>query len=200
MDGKALSLIDYLTQPNPRVNSDSSWEGSNTASYSDTDMLPKKIVEWKDFTYDTLQAIYGDILKEKILGQDPPDFGQHLPFHLLHIQDEDSLEALLVRWNNAVVSYALSVTPWPNNLSSGGYPPNEIHMARGGHAWIPNLPDKKSLRPDWAGITDRLIHQNEKKPRRKCFVSILPGDSKLSTKWRALGTPKTPSSKGRSSK
>jgi len=183
MDEKTLSLIDYLKQPNPRVNSDSSWEGPNTASTTNTHMVPRKIVEWKDFTHDTLQAIYGDILKVEILGQDLPDFSRHLPFHLLHIQDEDSLEALLVRWNNAVVSCALSVTPCQNNIRSGGYPPNEIHMARGGHAWIPNMSDKKSLRPDWAGITDRLTHQNEKMPRRKCYINILPGDSKLSTKW-----------------
>jgi hypothetical protein len=189
MDGKTLSLIDYLKQPNPRVNSNSSWEGTNTASTTNTYMVPRKIVEWKDFTHDTLQAIYGDILKVEILEQDLPDFGRHLPFHLLHIQDEDSLEALLVRWNNAVVSYALSMTPCHNNSSSEGYHPNEIHMARGGHAWIPNIPNKKSLRPDWAGITDHLTHQNEKTPRRKCYINILPGDSKLSTKWRSSRHP-----------
>ena len=62
-------------------------------------------------------------------------------------------------------------------------------MAKGGHGWIPNIPDKKSVRPDWAGITDRLTHQNETTPRRKCYVSILPGDSKLSTKWRSSLDP-----------
>lgn len=192
MEGKTSSLIDYLKQPNPRVNSDTSWEGVNTASITSTHMKPGKIVEWKDFTHDTLQAIYGDILKVEILGKDLPDFGRHLPFHLLQIQDEDSLEALLVRWNNAVVSYALSVTPCQIDIKSGGVPPNEIHMARGGHGWIPNIPDQRSLRPDWAGITDRLIYRSEKTPRRKCHVSILPGDSKLSSKWRSSRDPEDP--------
>ncbi len=132
------SLIDFLRRPNPTVNSEHSWKGNNTKSTSFTGKKPKEFVEWTDFNYDTLQAIYGDVLKRKIPQHDVPNFQRHLPFHLCEIQDKDSLEALLVRWNNAVVSYALSFAQCtdPSRVSTIGYGEEDIFMARGSHAYI----------------------------------------------------------------
>ena len=66
-------------------------------------MMPSEIQERKYFNCGTLQATYGANLKLEIHSQDLPNFSLHLPFRLSEIHDEDSLEALLIRWNNAVV-------------------------------------------------------------------------------------------------
>ena len=190
MAGDTLTLDEYLRRPNPAVTRDNSWTGTNTTS--GPSMKPSEIVEWKDFNYSTLQAIYGETLKLEIHSQDLPDFSLHLPFHLSEIQDEDSLEALLIRWNNAVVSYALSVAQRSNGairVDAAGHRAGEIFMARGGHAFIPGTNTKKGLRPDWAGIIPSDGYQHRTEESRKSFMNALPGDSKLSTKWSSSGDP-----------
>ena len=180
-----LSLIDYLKRPNPDVNSDQSWLGPNTSTPATPLRLhASDIVEWKDFNLETLLNIYGEILK--LPADDLPDFSCSLPFHLIQIKDEDSLEALLIRWNNAVVSCALSVAQRPGKVGSPnerGIDTEEIHMARGGHACLPSeTKNKKGVRPDWAGISRGKTHQGTK---RHSYVNLLPGDTKLSSKWES---------------
>lgn len=53
----------------------------------------------------------------------------HLPFCEIH--DEDSLEALLIKWNQSVVSDALDVT---QKLSGADQAQAKICMVRGGQA------------------------------------------------------------------
>lgn len=184
MAANDLSLISYLTKPNPIVSSGKSWPGNNTASRRNTYLEPNAIMDWADFNHETLQAMYGETLKIKIRGQKLPDFGGHFPFHFIEIQDEDSLEALLIRWNNAVVSCALSVAqndPHLRASSDLGDVSNEIYMARGGHAHIPQTEKKKGLRPDWAGIIRSLVQPTSNE--HQSHKNVLPGDTKLSTKW-----------------
>ena len=192
MASETLTLHDYLRRPNPAVKRDNSWTGTNTRSGSSTNTKPSKIVEWKDFNYNSLQALYGRILKREVHSQDLPDFSLHLPFHLREIQDEDSLEALLIRWNNAVVSCALSVAQRSNGLIStdtAGHRAGEIFMARGGHAFIQGTRTQKELRPDWAGIIPSNGYHRRSNERRKSYLNVLPGDSKLSTKWSSTRDP-----------
>lgn len=192
MAGDTLTLDEYLRRPNPAVIRDNSWTGTNTKSGSSTNMKPSEIVEWKDFNYSTLQAIYGKTLNLEMRLQDLPDFSHSLPFHLSEIQDEDSLEGLLIRWNNAVVSYALSVAQRSDGAISGdtaGHRAGEIFMARGGHAYIPGTKAQKEFRPDWAGIIPSDGYQHRTKESRKSYMNVLPGDSKLSTKWSSSGDP-----------
>lgn len=193
MAEETLTLDDYLRRPNPVVNSAYSWTGTNTKSRTSTHTKPKEIVEWKDFNYNSLQAMYGDTLKLKIHLQNLPNLSRHLPFHLSEIQDEDSLEALLIRWNNTIVSYALSVAQRSDGLigaDTAGYREGEIFMARGGHAFIPGTkPSEKALHPDWAGIIPSNKHQEGTKENRKSHMNVLPGDSKLSTKWKSSRDP-----------
>lgn len=185
-----LTLHEYLRIPNPTVNLDNSWTGTNTKS--GPSMTPSEIKEWKDFTYSTLQAIYGELLKLEMRSQDLPNFSLHLPFHLSKIQDEDSLEALLIRWNNAVVSCALSVAQRSDGViraEIAGHRAGEIFMARGGHAFIPGRKAQKGSRPDWAGIIPSEGYQDRTIDNRKSCINVLPGDSKLSTKWSSSGDP-----------
>ena len=151
-----------------------------------------EVVDWTDFTYDTLEAIYGDLLKLEVHQQDLPDLKRGFPFHLTEIRDEDSLEALLIRWNNAVISEALSLThrgEQSGDLDSEGHGANEIFMARGGHAKIPKYKSQKGLRPDWAGIMRGNLCEVESNQTRTSYMNVLPGDSKLSTKWNTSMGP-----------
>lgn len=185
-----MTLHEYLRRPNPAVNLDNSWTGTNTKSGASITL--SEIKEWKDFNYSTLQAIYGEALKLEIHSQDLPDYSLHLPFHLSELQDEDSLEALLIRWNNAVVSYALSVAQRSDGAiraDTAGHRAGEIFMARGGHAFIPNTKAQKGSRPDWAGIIPSDGYQRRTMENRMSYTNTLPGDSKLSTKWSSSRDP-----------
>ena len=189
MASQKLSLINFLKQPNPKVCSEYAWEGSNTRSANSAWKKPDHIRKWEDFEYTEVSAIFGDLLKREIDQQKLPDFGKELPFHLTEIRDEDSLEALLVRWNNAVVSTALSVAQRGDRSadSDPSVRSDEIFMARGGQGWIPNtVMGTKALRPDWAGIqANKIEHVMVNRQKRTSYKNVLPGDSKLSTKWKS---------------
>ena len=126
-------------------------------------------MEWNDFEFDSLEAIYNGRLR-KVLDKETSSFIDrsaipYLPFCEIH--DENSLEALLIKWNQSVVSDALDVTQ--KHLGADEGQP-KIYMVRGGQASrIPNY------RPDWAGVLrDRT---------RKRTNSVLAGDTKVSWKW-----------------
>ena len=99
------------------------------------------------------------------------DFSDIPQFPFCEIHDEDSLECLLVKWNHSIVSDALSTAQdhLDNHLSS-----TKIYMVKGGQADYPGSNSK--LRPDWGAIrrSTPAISKNR---------NILPGDTKLSTKW-----------------
>ena len=112
------SILEYLRSDSPIVSSvhypqddvKLSKKGRNTTNSNYTQ--PKCILEWEDFEFDSLQAIYNGRLR-KVLDQEISNFTDHsavphLPFCEIH--DEDSLEALLIKWNQSVVSDALDVT------------------------------------------------------------------------------------------
>ncbi len=42
---------------------------------------------------------------------------------------------------------------------------------------------QKGVRPDWAGIIRSKLYEQGGRGTRKSYVNVLPGDSKLSTKW-----------------
>ncbi|MCJ1359471.1 MAG: hypothetical protein MMC33_009473 [Icmadophila ericetorum] len=187
MARESISLMKYLKLPNPAVNSDHSWLGGTTSTpAAHIRLRASDIVEWEDFNLETLCHIYGRILE--LPADDLPDFARHLPFHLSEIKDEDSLEALLIRWNNAVVSCALSVAQRADIADGhGGSRLNaeEIYMARGGHACLPTeRKNQRGFRPDWAGIIPGKLHRGTK---RQSYINLLPGDTKLSSKWESTG-------------
>ena len=176
------TLLDYLSQPNPVVRSEYSREGSNTTKKVYKDFTD--LTEWKEFKYETLQTVLGNVLKNDVSKYHLPDLNQLLPnhltpFHLTEIHDEDSLDGLLVRWNQNVVSAALTV-------AQRHHPKEDvIGMARGGQALFKFDP-KIRYKPDWAGVQQKNVcvvtigRQN----RTVCF-NVLPGDTKLSTKWKS---------------
>lgn len=184
MANKKLTLRSFLEQPNPVICNRYSWKGCVTQSTNGAWNEPFRILLWNDFD---LVGDFREILDREFNHQDLPDFRVRFPFHLTEIHDEDSLDALLVRWNNAVVSTALAVAQRTDDSTKSSTDANvdEIFMARGGQGWMPyTTMTNRSLHPDWAGIQKsktKEITVNNK--QRTSYVNILPGDSKLSTKW-----------------
>ena len=175
MPGTTKSILDYLRSESPIVTTvhyddDEKPKLSKTNTKNVGYKRPKCIRQWDDFHFDSLQAIYDGYLR-KALAQEIGNFTDHskiphLPFCEIH--DEDSLEALLIKWNQSVVSDALNMT---QDLSGADQAESKIYMVRGGQADSP-----ADIIPDWAGI-QRTNHQTARPS------NILPGDTKVGWKW-----------------
>ena len=183
-------LLHYLKRRNPEV--DNTWSlrdrraGSKSRrrdSPHDAHLL-YKVLRWEGMEWKDLKPIFDDILGLPV--NNMPSFEDVLmfPSHLNEVSDETSLDTLLSRWNYPVVSTALSVAqghPRFQDLIDASDYPHEISMAKGGQAWIPN---ENTLTPDWAGI---LIENNQPSERinPRHYLNVLPGDTKLSTKFKS---------------
>ncbi len=172
------SVLDYLRLDNPVVSAvhyhkddypqESRVKSANTSNIRY--LRPKYIKQWDDFDFRSLEAIYGGQLREA-LARESIDFTDHsaiprLPFREIH--DGNSLEALLIKWNQSVVSDALKMT---QSRMGAGQSHDQIYMVRGGQA-------NRLLQfaPDWAGVP-----RSDSSPCRP--HSILPGDTKVGWKW-----------------
>lgn len=123
--------------------------------------------------------------------QDLPDFNKNLPYHLTKIRNEDTLEISLIRWNNVVVSAALAVSQ-RTPLNAADFQDErcgEIFMACGGQASIEPRKDidhKAKKMPDWAGIKKEDVQPLDVSgTTRTMHKNLLPGDTKLGTKWKS---------------
>lgn len=177
------NLLEYLMQKNPVIDASRGITGGNTKSYGEKWKGPVDIVEWTDFDPQSLLKAFeghlAEILKTNFTASAPlpiPAF----PFREIH--DEDSLEALLILWTQQIVSNALAVAQdhLPTIRSSG-----RIYMARGGQAQSPKAfpkgGNKQSSYPDWAAV--RQLEST--RPRNIRSKNILPGDTKISSKWKS---------------
>ena len=181
MPCSAQTLLGYLSRPNPHLTSSSCAPGTVTGSnkkQANPWDVPKDIVRWEDFDFNALESIYGgalhDLLERSLALEDftiPA-----IPF--CQICDENSLDSLIVKWNQSVVSSALSASQshLETRLKTG-----KIYMVKGGQALWPS-DDKHQLRPDWAAIKacdgiDRIAPDAS---------NILPGETKLGRKWSSI--------------
>jgi hypothetical protein len=176
------TLLGYLTIPNPLVDSTHSKTGSNTDNIAWTSI--EGVQDWDEFNYETLLSCYGELLEHQTDGL--PDLALvPASFPDCEVWDEDSLEALLAKWTQTIVSTGLS---FAHSLCSSGWRKGEwdfleIYMARGGLA---SLIDDRRMRPDWAGIQRNrlggaIVLKNQQQP----YLNLCPGDTKLSTKWKS---------------
>ena len=199
MAGVESPLLPYLKTPNPKVDSTWSLQDGRSGSKSRARISPhdvllaKNVLEWKDLEWKSLlKPMFDGILHLPVSKM--PRFEDFLsyPSHLREVSDENSLDALLVRWTYPVVSTALSVAQghvdFRDTVNASDYP-YKISMARGGQAWIPQ---ENRLTPDWAGIllscpennyTD--VSQPQKCNNTRAYKNVLPGDTKLSTKFKS---------------
>lgn len=178
MSVAAESILEYLRLDNPMI-SCVHYPGdkpqAKKANMSNTTnvgyLQPKYIWQWEEFDFDSLEAIFDGQLRETLARKPSSILTDHstiphLPFCEIH--DESSLEALLVKWNQSVISDALEKT---QDLSGAGHFPSKIYMVRGGQA-----NRLAGIVPEWAGV-----QRSDSGPCRPS--NILPGDTKVSWKW-----------------
>ncbi|KAL9079976.1 MAG: hypothetical protein Q9157_001173 [Trypethelium eluteriae] len=178
------TLLSYLKRDNPTL-----WRFGNTSSSTtmtkSPGWRPPSIYPWDEFNYDTLQRMSGRLLYSilrKPLNKDLPQFSP-IPAMFRTISDEDSLDSLLIKWTQSVVSEALAVVHEQHPAM------NEFHarMARGGQASFFNLSSQRQ-RPDRAGVRLRSC-DNDNDPDLRMPTVVLPGDTKLSEKWKSEKIP-----------
>ncbi|EGE85301.1 hypothetical protein BDDG_08246 [Blastomyces dermatitidis ATCC 18188] len=156
------TLLEYLTEPNPELNSDNASQGLPTDQAA--------ISDWDDFTLDTLLACYGDILRKprSYLPKCSPD----LTTLEREIWNEDTFEHLMTRYIVPQVSVGLAKAQSEMNIS------NAIDMTRGGRANIDAGVERNSLFPDWAGAV--------KTAGETGYVNHCLGEMKLAEKWKSM--------------
>ena len=169
------SLLNYLRSRDPHLDATPCRPGKNTASKNNPWDLPQRIEVWKDFEYDALQSIYGGVLRQVLERQFALETFAIPEFPFCHIHDEDSLESLLVKWNQSVMSNALSTA---QGCLEGRLIDGEIYMCEGGQAQWPSESFKRR-RPDWAGVKPAMLLEEAQSKAK----NLLPGDTKLSKKW-----------------
>lgn len=147
-------LLEALTRPNVAVNSDATVSGPNTDVVSDFEIQGWR--PWTDFNYATLTRIFRRELGQEYRGEQQPRPVQHD----LDIYNEDSFDDLLRRFVSPTINYALE-----NQAGS-------CHYGRGTRCPVENY------KPDWSVISDQCINSDGQ------FANILPGDTKLDSKWR----------------
>ena len=170
MQSRRRSLLNYLRTENPAV--DGHMCHGKGLTTSNTWETPKSIELWEDFEFKSLQAIYDgqlqEILNRRFILQEFSAIPQ-FPFREIH--DEDSLESLLIKWNQSIVSHALSNA---QDHLNNGQENDTIYMVKGGQAKYPD--DSSRYRPDWGAV--KRTANCTTKPE-----TILPGETKLSQKW-----------------
>ncbi|KAK2875347.1 hypothetical protein FQN49_001665 [Arthroderma sp. PD_2] len=167
----ATTLLEYLTEPNPNIDSTRSLEGPPTKIEPKEDIM---VIDWEDFTHENLIT-------------SPPV----QPIEC-EIFDEDSLDHLLTRSVVSLVNESLKIA-WGELYPE--YSHLAIDMTRGGRARgsvnipsVPRLPDgaqepsqntdEGPSFPDWAGV--------QIDPASGAYINRCPGDTKLSTKWGSV--------------
>ncbi|EEP82057.1 predicted protein [Uncinocarpus reesii 1704] len=187
------TILDRLSEPNPNLDNENILEGKPTKHVPEEDIV---IQPWEDFTFETLMATYGDVLRCEL------DIPKSSPISKLEcmIFDEDSLDHLLTR----------AITPIVNDALEGAwricYKDNadlRVDMSRGGRARKPQSVNEKEEEeegkkeaarqgsdkkdkstvsaktsfPDWAGVRKRRYSPG--------FDNRCPGETKLASKWHS---------------
>jgi len=160
----ATTILSVLARPNPHVIPWNITSGQNTLGREYLDVTGWEL--WKGFNYKALRTIFKDVVEAP--WTDPP---AAIRWSMLDVTygNEDGLEhQVLSRETISTVNAALLHAQKVSN-SSG-----QLHLARRGRC--PYGEDNR-FNPDWALVHSELFAENGQ------FLSILPGDSKLSAKW-----------------
>lgn len=194
-------LLNYLTTPNPVLDCTNCpprpASRRSTAGSPNYDS-PTILEDWNDFNIDSLHAMHKGSYKTALETRfDLHDYSYITEKPFRQIYDENSLESVLIKWTQSVVTEALAKTQTNNGFNSHA---KMVFMKKGGQAYIdptesdePPVKSQQTKRrlPDWAGVLESS----------KCSGrpdNILPGDSKLSSKWETskIRVGKTSTSKG----
>ncbi|KAK4078100.1 hypothetical protein Purlil1_12069 [Purpureocillium lilacinum] len=155
------TILDILVKPNPDMDSRSVPAGLNTYS---NDWIPVTGWQpWVDFTYDNLLSVYRHLLNST--WRTPPPSTDMAAGFDSHVCDERSLDFFLVKYIwphvNAALREANHILQWGKEA---------LYLGTG--SWCHG-----DGSPDWS-----LVSSLRKSDGR--FWNLLPGDTKLSAKWR----------------
>ncbi|KAI3325368.1 hypothetical protein HD806DRAFT_520986 [Xylariaceae sp. AK1471] len=173
------TFLDYLTLPNPTPNPKPCKEGTSTKI--STVYGPHKVRPWTDFTWENLDASFGEVLRKqtdspRIRDRDDVDSEQ------LTIYEEDSVTVLAQNWNMKVVQHALDGTRktlmanhFKEYLAKG-----TLHLTKNtGQGHLPNEKGKLQ-KPDWC-----IYQKGQGNHDKAKFTYLVPGDSKPAKKWQS---------------
>ncbi|KAL6715420.1 hypothetical protein ACLMJK_006381 [Lecanora helva] len=168
-------LLNYLTKGNPRLNITACSKGRNTKSTKAYPWdQPTFIVKWREFEYEALLSIYGGKLRD-VLGQSFELENFHVPrVPFCQIHDENSLDSLIIKWNQSMTSKALTAAQRHLKVHHS----ETVYFCKGGQAQWPREAEIKK-RPDWAAVKGFTLARESAQEVR----NVLPGDTKLSKKW-----------------
>ncbi|KAH8734121.1 hypothetical protein BGZ61DRAFT_296796, partial [Ilyonectria robusta] len=147
-------ILEILTQSNVDIDGSQLLGGGNTAVTGLA--APSSWRPWNGFDYATLTAIFQEELeKEYRFEAKPAPLVQDL-----RIFNEDTLDDILRRFEVAVVNYCL--------VEQTGSP----HFGRGTRC------ESNKYKPDWSTVSHSYMVSSNR------FDNLLPGDTKVSSKWR----------------
>ena len=111
-------------------------------------MKPGFIQEWKEFNFECLEQCMAARYKTALAHQSniSPDHSLISRFRFCEIQNESSVEDLLMKWKQSIVCDALMVAQDVLQTSEAH---DSFYMARGGQTLYANLGPR--IAPDWAG-------------------------------------------------
>lgn len=172
-----VTLLEYLRQENLQLECSQCQPGSNSrpgTSLFGYNVYPDRTEVWDDFELAKFDAAHNGTLKaeldqQHLLRKHP--VLSNLPFREVH--DEKSLEAFLILWTWQIVSEALAAAQRASL--------EVVYMVHGGQSFVPQTADKPPLHPDWGAVQRPADGSG-----LHCSVkgrNILPGDTKLSSKW-----------------
>ncbi|KAK4076671.1 uncharacterized protein Triagg1_4274 [Trichoderma aggressivum f. europaeum] len=150
----AKTILDALASRNPALENLAK-EGPNTIG--DGWIHVENWRPWREFNYKNLSSIYGDVLS---LAGDPPLLEPTCSYDR-EIWDEHSLDIFLSRFMLPVVNWALG-----HATQALGWGNRSIYLAPG----------------SWTGSSDWGLVSKGQMPDG--YHNLLPGDTKLSVKWR----------------
>ncbi|KAL6241640.1 hypothetical protein RBB50_011422 [Rhinocladiella similis] len=164
------TLLNYLTLPNPVLDSSKSSVGPNTFNVSWADVAV--LEDWADFDYVTLMQAHGHVLQQQV----PPMLGTSPPLTRLEkrIFTEKTFEDVLERAIMLQVSAALSVA-WPLAYLNHG-PEDIAEIGRGDKARKGTAEEDNRYYADWASI-------RESQTTPFGYKNLCPGETKLASKW-----------------
>ncbi|KAM3550345.1 hypothetical protein ARSEF4850_008392 [Beauveria asiatica] len=155
------TILDALTEPSVARNLNNDHAATGPNSIIDSAISIEGWSEWEDFTYENLRTIFKKQLGLRYQGElEPEPLAQDL-----YILNEDSADDAMRRFPIPIVNYAL-------NSAKG-----TEHFGRGSRC------ASEGYTPDWSVVSNDHFTEGEDAALKERFLNILPGDTKLSSKW-----------------
>ncbi|RYP73438.1 hypothetical protein DL771_003610 [Monosporascus sp. 5C6A] len=176
---KAKSIFEILTAENPKI--DYPPPKSKTQSSRREWYKPKQIVEWNEFSYATLEGIYGGALFREARSEDYPL--PHYP-HIVSeadcvVEDEPSTVHIMTKWNHTIVAAALDV------IKHQFYPCIWIPGKRGSIQGIKNKQSPATYKPSQDSGAVHSSCASGVSSSSSLPVQMLPKDYKTASKWKS---------------